>query len=869
MKIKFLITFLLATNLLLAQSGNYFLSHYAPEDERFDYFTFAMAQDDKGVFHFANRRGVIEFDGRNWGLIPTSGPIFTVTFAGHEIFAGGYGGFGKLTTGPDHVKAYQSLSQEQTDASQIFSSLSINGKIYFANAHSIFVFSVSTGTVESVIRAKQKEEFNGLIEITGKPYVKSTSGIFQIAEKLVPPTFPWQDDLSIELSATSTFAAEPLTILSVSGGRLFLASMSGLKEINLIDKDFLVRNTPVAVAWMSDALVAVGTLRGGVIFIDPRSGVTQEITNYYTGLPDNEVYTMFTDRNDGLWVAHGYGFTRVAPFIPFKSFNHYSGIYGNLLCAKTFGSQTYVGTTLGLFSLTKEEIIEEVHSKAPESNDKKDSKKGGLFSFLRRNKVAPAEAQLRDTRQVVRQMGFAFKKVEGIDGKVNQLIEADNQLLAAGNFGVSQVNGIKSTSIVSQATRSVYKSTTLNQLFVSTLNDNIKTFVSNPKGWQETHLLDTLNEYVSYIFEDKLQNIWLCGRTNAIKVETVDGAITAVEQVPFLNPTIDESVGLAFGSEVYVATGGSFHRYDIKDNVFKKHDSIPSPKKYFASAGYFWFHDGHRWRTVAQSGLKLEWLGLFSNVRYISYADNQNLWVITSNNELFKYSSKEAGQGIKDYPLFLREVRGQHNKFTPGRSIIVSQLESTVAFDFIQPDYLGMRAVEYRYQVKAKNSDWTPWATSNNIVNFSYLPTGTYKLDVQTRDLMGKISAVEEITLEVEPPYWRRSWFYLLEVIFFGAMVYLSIRLGAGNKKYRLISQVLSMLTIIMIIQLVQAAVTTQVSFKTSPVIDFFVQVGLAMLVLPVEIYLRKLMVKGSRLNSSAGVKPSESSITNTDTLSQ
>jgi hypothetical protein len=110
---------------------------------------------------------------------------------------------------------------------------------------------------------------------------------------------------------------------------------------------------------------------------------------------------------------------------------------------------------------------------------------------------------------------------------------------------------------------------------------------------------------------------------------------------------------------------------------------------------------------------------------------------------------------------------------------------------------------------------------------------------------MGKVSPIEEVTLEVEPPYWRRSWFYLLETIFFGAMVYLSIRLGAGNKKYRVISQVLSLLTIIMIIQLVQAAVNAQVTFKASPVLDFFIQVGLALLVLPAENYLRKLMVKG------------------------
>ena len=77
--------------------------------------------------------------------------------------------------------------------------------------------------------------------------------------------------------------------------------------------------------------------------------------------------------------------------------------------------------------------------------------------------------------------------------------------------------------------------------------------------------------------------------------------------------------------------------------------------------------------------------------------------------------------------------------------------------------------------------------------------------------------------------------------------MYLSIRLSAGNRKYRIISQILSMLTIIMIIQLVQAAVNTQVSFKASPVIDFFVQVGLALMVLPAENYLRKLMVGGSR----------------------
>jgi hypothetical protein len=96
---------------------------------------------------------------------------------------------------------------------------------------------------------------------------------------------------------------------------------------------------------------------------------------------------------------------------------------------------------------------------------------------------------------------------------------------------------------------------------ISTLDDNIKSFVPTAKGWQESHVLDTLDDYVSYIFEDKLQNVWLCGRTNVIKIETVDGAITAIEKVPFSNPTVDEGLGIALGTDVYVASGGSFHRF--------------------------------------------------------------------------------------------------------------------------------------------------------------------------------------------------------------------------------------------------------------------------------------------------------------------
>src|SRR6185295_1309284 len=108
-----------------AQTGNYFLSHYTPSDERIDYLTFEMAQDEKGVLYFANKSGVLEFDGRNWSLITTPGPVYTVTAQEGEVFVGGFSGYGKLAWDAKGGYTYQSLSQDHPEATQILSCLRV------------------------------------------------------------------------------------------------------------------------------------------------------------------------------------------------------------------------------------------------------------------------------------------------------------------------------------------------------------------------------------------------------------------------------------------------------------------------------------------------------------------------------------------------------------------------------------------------------------------------------------------------------------------------------------------------------------------------------------------------------------------------
>ena len=167
-------------------------------------------------------------------------------------------------------------------------------------------------------------------------------------------------------------------------------------------------------------------------------------------------------------------------------------------------------------------------------------------------------------------------------------------------------------------------------------------------------------------------------------------------------------------------------------------------------------------------------------------------------------------------------------------------------FEFIEPDFLSMKAIEYHYKVNGLRADWTPYSVNNNVVNFSYLPIGKYTVEVQSRDLMGSESDVREIAFEVEPPYWKQSWFFAAEFIFFSLCVFVSLRLGSANSKYRLISRLLSVLTVIMLIQFLQTVVASYFSFQSTPVKEFFVQVLIALLVLPIEELLRKFIMRSS-----------------------
>ncbi|MDZ4714958.1 MAG: hypothetical protein SH819_05760 [Cytophagales bacterium] len=862
----------LLCQLLHAQSGHYFLSHYKPGMDKISYLSFDIHQDKNGILYFANRSGLLQFDGRTWTQVPANGAVYTLTAGPQgDLYAGGYAGFGKVGHNERNQLTYSSLSDSLPGVKNVIASTTLQNTIYFVSEKSLYKVIDSTAVASLVTSAGRSEgSYVGLYTVGDQVFVDTE---LEGVKKLIGGKLEPAEYFKGKHFVFSEQAPDQKTTLVATEDNKFYIQREGASPVQFFPADFqyLLANVVVNCAWVNDRLVALGTLRGGVVFVDMETRETAEIVNYFTGLPDNEIFSLHTDHHQGVWIAHEYGFSRAAPFLPFRTFNHYPGVSGNLLCVQSFDEDVYVGTSVGLFRLSKDEIfaneLYEVTQTIPVSSEpageviaeRKKSRRGFLGlgkkktaappPVVARPPAAKQHRQVQKVRRILTGIEHSFKQVSGVDGKVDQLIIVGKKLIGGGISGAFEVNGSKATPLTNLPARSVFYSKNLNQVLVSTYYGGILAFKDSKKGWTSTPFPDSLSIYSDYMFEDHLQNLWICARDRVFRIEIEAGEILDAETISLPSTSMDRTVGLAYGKEIYITQNGEFFRYLSFKNTFIKYDSLPGPKKYFASSGSFWFYDGHRWRTIdrkVQGEIKTEWLALFPDIRFLAPADvGKSLWVITASNELYKFSSDLKKLPTQQNPLFLKEVRNQQAKLSP-KSLLVDERESALTFEFIQPDYVSLQAVEYHYWIKGLQNTWSEWSTMNNVVSFPFIPPGRYSVHVESRDLFGNVTTLETIELSVVPPYWKRPIFYALEFLFFGALVVLSLRLKASSIRYRYVSQFLTALTVVLLIQFIQTIAYANIKFESSPVTDFFIQVMIALVVLPAENFLRKRIVKAS-----------------------
>lgn len=852
-RLRLLIILLFAALFAVAQSGTYLLFHYQPMGEGSGQMATAIAQDDDGLMYFAVPRGLLRFDGRNWDLLRTGGAVFDAQYTNNRIYVAGSNGWGFVETTGHNTWQYHSL-MPSSDAPAFYKIAGREGAFFLAGSRHIYAWRSDTLRLMAVTES----EVVSANTLFGELYISTFNEKTQVLrqEKLLPAPSP-------VLRNTALVFAESLdnTVLAgTTDNRIYLMESDRyVRQIKLSDSAYLEASLMTSGCWVTSELIAIGTLRGGVMLIHPRTGRTEQIINYTSGLPDNEVLALFTDKNKNIWVAHRYGFTRIAPFLPFRSFLHYPGLQGIPYCAERHNGNVYVGTSLGLYVLQRQDRYDEfvyyVDVQVKRSTiqekpvEKTERDRGGLLGFLRRRKSATPEPKEeipvsenyrreKRVKRVLRSTEFQFRKVPGVDARITQLQVWNGKLLASGLAGLFEVGTTAAQLILDEPIRYLYAPQHSTVLFAACYTDRVHRL----KWSERSQKYISGDQYVfpvHYIFSDAEKNVWFCGSNRIYRIQP-DGK---TDTIPVFNPDFDPVFGVSIDEEIVFLNTSRMWRWDERGKKLLTRESSVQFMRILPDGEALWVNTPHGWKVLGKplQDQTAALLSILPDIRHIhAGAGSDNLWVVSGTQELYYLNTEALLPMEKPYPLVLRKLTINNQEIVSTAPLRLSG-ENIIAVELVLPDYDNPSMVQYRYRMEGLSETWAPWSADHAVLSFPFLPEGRYRLEVQARSPRGYITEPRTLEILILPPYWRRWWFYALELGVFSLLVVLSFRLSA---RFNLVSRVLSLLSIIILIEFIQTVAGLTISVEAGPVVDFLIQVAIAFIILPVEGYLRRFMLQ-------------------------
>ena len=911
-----LITYLLVmSSSLFGQDGDYLLTHYNPRITGVDNANFAIAVDNNGLISLANRSGLIQFDGSHWDHIPAPVALLSLNIGEDgTVFAGGVNDFGFF----DHFDKefrYISLSKEEEFDELFFQTLVDDQDVYFLGENSLVRYNIAEGN-SAVIDSPEGEYFLSMFLLKGEVYTQSESSILQLSDSSLAETSFKLPDFS-EVQFMRKHPSQDEYLFGSTLNQLYLLKGDQFNKLKVSDDLMALGYYAYDGAWISDSLFAVSTLEAGCLVLDVNSDKLEKEINYGNGLPDNEVLAIVGDNENGLWIAHEYGLTRVVPDVPILSFSNYPGMNGNLLSVKKFDDRTYVSTSGGVYFFdkentyrnnvyyTKESInprkkkvqpkpqaapkVEEQPKKKllgrlfkkKESADKqtdqpKEKKKKGLFGrlitkvsdFSKEVKILKGkpDKNIRYVRRVKREListRYLYKKVDGLDSKTKQLLTYKDKLLAISNSGMYEVNDSTASLIIDEPIQYAYA--TKDHLVVATYDHQLRVYELLDDLWIETHNYEVTGEIVVNIFSDQKERLWVITTNSMYQIDPngLDQQDLPYAEIP--NQFIDQVRATIIEDKIYLINSSGYFYYDEESRSVKADsmllDQLGLPLYHLQqSDGVVWVFDGQAWIRLGEDKKteNFRLLGLFPDMSFIDEI-NGELWIIDNTEEIYRFDPNKNQDIAMSNRMFIRSVRNTQGEVGKKGDIDFSFDNNSITFELSRPDYLGISQVEYKYYLEGIMEEWSSWVTSNS-VDFNYLPPGDYTLQARSKDVFGLEQVSNPFSFTIEPPYWQTPWFYALQIIFFAALVVGSARLNRATKRnYGFLTAALTLLTIVLIIEFLQTIAGSSLGIESTPVVDFAIDATIALLIFPIELVLKKVIKSGAEIDKlKAMLKPKE-----------
>jgi serine phosphatase RsbU (regulator of sigma subunit) len=815
-KILISLTLVLPFFTVLAQTGAPLLTNYGNRREM-ENQNWAICQDKNNVMMFANRRGILTFDGQSEGLIqlPTIPASLGLCRRDSCVFIGGENDYGFLQRDDKGNYNFSSLNSDKAPVGLITRIIFTDTTVIFYGEQSISRHNLKTGELEMRLLQKGNKPFNGMFVTKKNTFINvSSEGLYRLESDTLFPIVTGYMLENEEVLFCLPYD-DKMVLLGLGNGNLSLFDGIKFYVYPVRDDGYLKQNGLSDGISISDSLYAFSTVDGGAIVVARSSGIVRKTINYLRGLPDDEIFAMGTDNNNGLWLSHQYGLTRAELMLPVGNFTIYKGLMGNLISSVLHNNELYVATSEGVFyldqvrSFTDEEIlvrrdpipgkpVELTPSelsptqlkKMPDQEVQKSHK--SVFSRIFGKKTEPVTPEkvvvekpvqekgivptsvisepqfVRKTISRLKSVNYVFKKVEGLDEKCKQMVSTPDGILAATNKGLFLIKENKAKPLVTD--RYIYLISGIsseNRYFVATAEGYFY-LTTGKSGWETVFPDNEFTQPVYTVVSSDINTLWAGTDDEVIR-------ITLGEKPEYRHYKMEGDFPLRYVTNfendtlfVFSTSGVSF--YDKNSDSMKKYihgftktDSrieyiISQPESPWIRQGDDWICLGNKVKVSATDRAILK---IFDNIVSI-VSDNKYLWVIAGDNQIYRVVLNSFS-GIKsELELFVRSIRNDKEVKLPFNDIVIKPSDNFVYFDIVAPSYLKEKSIQYQWKVDELMDDWSEWQSSPSIMApFQY---GTFTIRVRAKDIWGNIGEIKPITYTRKAPFTKTRFFYILLV---------------------------------------------------------------------------------------------------------
>jgi serine phosphatase RsbU (regulator of sigma subunit) len=807
-RISLIVILVLSAGVLSAQSGGPLMSHYRKGTE-IETQSWAMCQDNYNVMMFANVHGILTFDGQAEDLIKIPVIPYSIKYNPQEkkVYVGGDNNYGYLKR--DEKGFYQFISM-RSDSSRIGIISKIvftDSTVWFYGDRTILRHQIKTGKLELRLTQKENRPFTGMFVTPKNIFINVLSkGLYRLeADTLFPIVTGYL------LENNEVLFGLPydrhMVLLGLGDGSLSLFDGIKFYPYQVKDNGYLKGNSLSEGIVISDTLYAFATLDGGAMVVERNSGKIRYTINYLDGLPDDEIFALGSDNNNGLWLSHQYGLTRVELMLPIGNLGVYPGLKGNLISPIWHNNELYVSSSEGVFYLAEvknySEIEIMVRQEQPAINPSSAGEPGSdqnqqgqevrktrrsVFSRIFGKKLVPeiqvtqAEGKagggtnaseqpvfVRKTVNRLKSIDYIYKKVEGLNEKCRQLVSTPDGLLASSNKGLYVISDHKARVISAERNINFISSQSKDNKYYVAASDGYFYVTAGKGGWSAHYPDKEFNQSLYSIVPVDDNTVWAGGDEMAVRIKLGAKPIYRIFSIQTNYPQHCK-VNFANDTLFIFAESGIRYYNPSSDTLLMYYEVVAGEgqkAEYLISqTGTFWFKKDGNWNRIGNrfniSRDDRAILKIFDNIISI-YTDEKNILVVTGENQLFRIERDKVGSIKPPLNIFVRRIYNDRDLYFNLSDIVFESGDNNVYFDIVAPGYQKRNSVQYQYLVEGMMNDWCKWTTESTI-NLM-LPHGTYTMKVRAKDIWGNISEPRQVTFTIKTPFVQTTFCLILMVL--------------------------------------------------------------------------------------------------------